>query len=431
MTLSGRPYTPLNHRRIVLTASDYSAGNPYKATTYGMNIHEFQGKQLFREAGIAVPDGHLAKTPEEAAAAFDKLGGKIAVVKAQIHAGGRGKGTLKQLPEQHGVELVKTAEDAARVAKALLGNDLVTIQTGPEGQTVNQVLVEGGCDIARELYLGIVVDRAFGKPVLMVSTEGGMDIEKVAHETPHLIHTAPFDPDAGLQGYQCRTLAKKLGLEGESVKSASKLMTAVCKLFVDNDASLMEINPLVVTGAGDLMALDAKLNFDENALFRHPNLVALRDTAEEDPNEVRADAAGLSYVQLEGNIGCLVNGAGLAMSTMDIVKLHGGEPANFLDVGGGANKDQVTEAFRILLSDPNCKAVLVNIFGGIMQCTTIANAVLAAYKEVGFNVPLVVRLEGTEVEEGRKILAESDVDIINAEGLTDAAQKVVAAATAA
>lgn len=395
-----------------------------------MNIHEFQGKQLFREAGIAVPEGVVATTPEEAAAAFDKLGGSIAVVKAQIHAGGRGKGTIKG-SDQRGVELVKTAADAARVAKALLGGDLVTIQTGPEGNTVKQVLVEQGCDIARELYLGIVVDRGFGKPVLMVSTEGGMDIEKVAHETPHLIHTAPFDPNFGLQGYQCRTLAKKLGLEGASVKSAAKLMTAICKLFVAKDASLVEINPLVVTGSGDLMALDAKLNFDSNALFRHPEIVELRDKAEEDPNEVRAGEADLSYVQLEGNIGCLVNGAGLAMSTMDIVKLHGGEPANFLDVGGGANKDQVTEAFRILLSDPNCKAVLVNIFGGIMQCTTIANAVLAAYKEVGFNVPLVVRLEGTEVEEGRKILAESDVDIINAEGLTDAAQKVVAAATAA
>lgn len=395
-----------------------------------MNIHEFQGKQLFREAGIVVPEGIVAKTPEEAAAAFEKLGGSIAVVKAQIHAGGRGKGTITG-SDQRGVELVKSAEDAARVTKALLGGDLVTIQTGPEGRTVKQVLVEQGCDIARELYLGIVVDRGFGKPVLMVSTEGGMDIEKVAHETPHLIHTAPFDPNFGLQGYQCRTLAKKLGLEGASVKSAAKLMIAICKLFVEKDASLVEINPLVVTGSGDLMALDAKLNFDSNALFRHPEIVALRDTGEEDPNELRAGEADLSYVQLEGNIGCLVNGAGLAMSTMDIVKLHGGEPANFLDVGGGANKDQVTEAFRILLSDPNCKAVLVNIFGGIMQCTTIANAVLAAYKEVGFNVPLVVRLEGTEVEEGRKILAESDVDIINAEGLTDAAKKVVAAATAA
>ncbi|QDT69027.1 Succinyl-CoA ligase [ADP-forming] subunit beta [Planctomycetes bacterium MalM25] len=396
-----------------------------------MKIHEYQAKQLFREAGIAVPEGVVARTPEEAAAAFKQLGGPIAVVKAQIHAGGRGKGTLVQAPEQHGVELVKTAEDAARVAGALLGSDLVTIQTGPEGQKVNQVLVEAGCDIARELYLGIVVDRGFGKPVLMVSTEGGMDIEKVAAETPHLIHTAPFDPDAGLQAYQCRTLAKKLGLEGAAAKAAGKFLPAICKLFVETDCSLAEINPLVVTGAGDLMALDGKINFDENALFRHSKLVELRDKSEEDPNELRAGEAGLSYVQLEGNIGCLVNGAGLAMSTMDIVKLHGGEPANFLDVGGGANKDQVTEAFRILLSDPNCKAVLVNIFGGIMQCTTIANAVLAAYKEVGFNVPLVVRLEGTEVEEGRKILAESDVDIINAEGLTDAAKKVVAAATAA
>ncbi|MEO1497085.1 MAG: ADP-forming succinate--CoA ligase subunit beta [Planctomycetota bacterium] len=395
-----------------------------------MKIHEYQAKQLFRDAGIAVPEGIVARTADEAAAAFDKLGGPIAVVKAQIHAGGRGKGTIKG-SDQHGVELVKSAEDAKRVAAALLGGDLVTIQTGAEGQTVNQVLVEAGCDIARELYLGIVVDRGFGKPVLMVSTEGGMDIEKVAAETPELIHTAPFDPNFGLQAYQCRTLAKKLGLEGQAAKSALKFMTAVCKVFVNTDCSLAEINPLVVTGAGDLMALDAKINFDENAMFRHADLVELRDTAEEDPNELRAGEAGLSYVQLEGNIGCLVNGAGLAMSTMDIVKLHGGEPANFLDVGGGANKDQVTEAFRILLGDKNVKAVLVNIFGGIMQCTTIANAVLAAYKEVGFNVPLVVRLEGTEVEEGRKILAESGVDIINADGLTDAAKKVVAAATAA
>jgi succinyl-CoA synthetase beta subunit len=395
-----------------------------------MKIHEFQGKQLFRDAGIAVPEGIVAKTPEEATAAFKQLGGPIAVVKAQVHAGGRGKGTIKGT-QQRGVELVKTAEDAARVAKALLGGDLITIQTGPEGQTVKQVLVEAGCDIARELYLGIVVDRGCGKPVLMVSTEGGMDIEKVAHETPHLIHTAEFDPDFGLQSYQARKLAWKLGLTGTSVRAAEKLMRAICKVFVENDCSLAEVNPLVVTGSGDLMALDAKITFDDNAMFRHAKLAELRDTAEEDPNELRAGAAGLSYVQLEGNIGCLVNGAGLAMSTMDIVKLHGGQPSNFLDVGGGANKDQVTEAFRILLGDPDVKAVLVNIFGGIMQCTTIANAILAAYKEVGFNVPLVVRLEGTEVQEGRKILAESGVDIINAEGLTDAAKKVVAAATSA
>ncbi|MEN0110537.1 MAG: ADP-forming succinate--CoA ligase subunit beta [Planctomycetota bacterium] len=395
-----------------------------------MKIHEFQAKALFRDAGIAVPNGIVAKTAEEAAAAFGELGGPIAVVKAQVHAGGRGKGTIRGT-DQRGVELVKTAEDAKRVAAAMLGGDLVTIQTGEDGQTVKQVLVEAGCDIARELYLGIVVDRGFGKPVLMVSTEGGMDIEKVAAETPELIHTAPFDPDAGLQPHQCRTLAKKLGLEGSAAKAAGKFLPAICKLFVECDCSLAEINPLVVTGDGGLMALDGKINFDENALFRHPTLVELRDKAEEDPNELRAGEAGLSYVQLEGNIGCLVNGAGLAMSTMDIVKLHGGEPANFLDVGGGANKDQVTEAFRILLGDRNVKAVLVNIFGGIMQCTTIASAVLAAYKEVGFNVPLVVRLEGTEVEEGRKILAESDVDIITADGLTDAARKVVEAATAA
>lgn len=396
-----------------------------------MKIHEFQAKQLFRDFGIPVPESIVAKTPEEAAAAFDKLGGKLAVVKAQIHAGGRGKGTIKTNESQHGVELVKSADDAKRVAEALLGNNLVTIQTGSEGQTVRQVLVEQGCDIARELYLGIVVDRAANAPVLMVSTEGGMDIEKVAEETPELIFKEAFQPDAGLQPYQSRKLAKKLGIEGPAARAADKFMRGICKLFVDLDCSLAEINPLVVTGGGEIIALDGKINFDDNALFRHPKLVEFRDKSEEDPAELRAGEADLSYVQLEGNIGCLVNGAGLAMSTMDIIKLHGGEPANFLDVGGGANVDQVTEAFRILLGDKNVKAVLVNIFGGIMQCTTIATAVLAAYKQVGFNVPLVVRLEGTEVEAGRKILADSDVDIINAEGLTDAAKKVVAAATAA
>lgn len=396
-----------------------------------MKIHEFQAKQLFREFGIPVPESIVATTPAEAKAAFDKLGGKLAVVKAQIHAGGRGKGTIKSNPDQHGVELVKSAEDAERVAAALLGNNLVTIQTGAEGQTVRQVLVEQGCDIARELYLGIVVDRAANSPVLMVSTEGGMDIEKVAEETPELIFKEAFQPDAGLQPYQARKLCKKLGIDGPTARAADKFMRGICKLFVDLDCSLAEINPLVVTGDGQMIALDGKINFDSNALFRHKNLLELRDKSEEDPAEVRAGEADLSYVQLEGNIGCLVNGAGLAMSTMDLIKLHGGEPANFLDVGGGANVDQVTEAFRILLDDKNVKAVLVNIFGGIMQCTTIATAVLEAYKQVGFNVPLVVRLEGTEVEAGRKILAESDVDIITAEGLTDAAKKVVAAATAA
>jgi succinyl-CoA synthetase beta subunit len=309
----------------------------------------------------------------------------------------------------------------------MLRNRLVTIQTGTEGQTVRQVLVEEGCDIARELYLGIVLDRAAAKPVLMVSSEGGVEIEKVAAETPELIFKEHFDPHAGLQGFQVRKLCQCLNIGGSAAKSAARFMTALCRAFVDYDCSLAEINPLVITGDGQMIALDAKISFDDNALFRHPDLAELRDLEEEEPAEVRAGDAGLSYVKLDGNIGCLVNGAGLAMSTMDIIKLHGGEPANFLDVGGGADTDQVTEAFRILLDDPNVKAVLVNIFGGIMRCTIIANAILEAYKTVGFNVPLVVRLEGTEVEEGRKILKESGVDIITADGLTEAAQKVVAA----
>jgi succinyl-CoA synthetase beta subunit len=393
-----------------------------------MKIHEFQAKQILREAGVAVPRSVVARSAQEASQAFQQLGGKLAVVKAQIHAGGRGKGTVKTNPKQRGVELVRSAEDAARVAGNLLGQPLVTLQTGPEGRVVNQVLVEEGCDIARELYLGIVVDRASAGPVLMVSSQGGMNIEEVAAETPELIYKEPFDPDRGLQSYQARKLAARLGLKAESVRSAEKFMRGLCRAFVDKDCSLVEVNPLVVTGAGELLALDAKMSFDDNALFRHKELASLRDLGEEEPAEVRAANAGLSYVKLEGNIGCLVNGAGLAMSTMDLIKLHGGQPANFLDVGGGANVDQVTEAFSILLDDKNVQAVLVNIFGGIMRCTTIATAIVAAYKQVGFNVPLVVRLEGTEVKEGRKILAESGVDIIAAEGLTDAAKKVVAAA---
>ncbi len=392
-----------------------------------MKIHEYQAKQLLRDANIAVPESIVARSPDEAAAAYKELGGSIAVVKAQIHAGGRGKGTIKMNPEQKGVQLVKSAEEAASVAENLLGNELVTIQTGPEGKAVQQVLVEAGCDIARELYLGIVVDRAEGLPVLMVSSEGGVNIEEVAAETPELIFKEHFHPDTGLQKSQVESLCEKLGITGDSVKSAEEFMTALCKLFVDLDCSIAEINPLVVTGSGEIIALDAKINFDDNALFRHKELEELRDLSEEDPAEVRAGQAGLSYVALDGNIGCLVNGAGLAMSTMDLIKLHGGEPANFLDVGGSANVESVTEAFRIILGDEAVKAVLVNIFGGIMQCTTIANAILEAYKQVGFNVPLVVRLEGTEVEEGRKLLAESDVDIISASDLTDAANKVVAA----
>ena len=393
-----------------------------------MKIHEFQAKQLLRDAQVAVPDSVVARTADEAADAFNELGGSFAVVKAQIHAGGRGKGAIKTNPEQRGVQLVKSAQEAAQVAGNLLGNELVTIQTGPDGKTVQQVLVEAGCDIDRELYLGIVIDRARGLPVLMVSSEGGMNIEEIAVKTPELIFKEAFDPDAGLQPYQVRKLCYQVNITGKSVRSADAFMRAMCRLFVELDCSLVEINPLVLTKAGEMLALDAKMTFDDNGLFRHPHLLELRDLAEEDPAEVRAGEAGLSYVQLEGNIGCLVNGAGLAMSTMDIIKLHGGQPANFLDVGGGADARQVTEAFRILLADKNVKAVLVNIFGGIMRCTTIANAVVEAYQQVGFNVPLVVRLEGTEVEQGRKILAESDVDIINATDLADAANKVVAAA---
>ncbi len=396
-----------------------------------MKIHEYQAKQILREAGVAVPRSIVAKSPEEAAAAFRELAGKIAVVKAQIHAGGRGKGAVKSGSGQRGVQLVKSAEEAAQVAGNLLGQELVTIQTGPQGQTVRQVLVEEGCDIARELYLGIVVDRAMSGPVVIASPDGGMNIEDVAEKTPERIFKEAFRPDSGLQSYQVRKLAAKLGLKGNSVRSADKFLKALCRVFVEKDCSLLEINPLVVTGAGELLALDAKMSFDDNALMRHPELTPLRDLAEEEPTEMRAAGAGLSYVKLSGNIACLVNGAGLAMSTMDLIKYHGGEPANFLDVGGGANTEQVTEAFRILLSDKNVKAVLVNIFGGIMRCTTIANALVEAYKSVGFNVPLVVRLEGTEVQEGRKIITSSGANIITADGLTDAAKKVVAAANAA
>jgi succinyl-CoA synthetase beta subunit len=396
-----------------------------------MKIHEYQGKDLFRKAGVAVLRGKVAKSPEEAAAAFTELGSPVSVVKAQIHAGGRGKGTVLDNPAQRGVQLVKSADEAAKVAKGLLGKKLVTIQTGPEGKTVNQVFVEEGCKIARELYLGIVLDRQAAKPVLMCSSEGGVEIEKVAAETPEKIFKEHFDPHAGLYGYQVRKLCQKLGIKGASVGSAEKFMKTLCRAYVQYDCSLVEINPLVVTEAGELVALDAKIAFDDNAMFRHKDLLELRDLSEEDPAEVRASNTGLSYVKLDGNIGCLVNGAGLAMSTMDIIKLHGGEPANFLDVGGGANTEQVTEAFRIILSDPHVKGILVNIFGGIAKCSTIASAIVAASKAVGFNVPLVVRLEGTEVKEGREILANSGIKVINADGLTDAAKKVVAAVAAA
>jgi len=393
-----------------------------------MKIHEFQAKEILRAAGVSVLENRVCQSAAHAGEAFDALGGDIAAVKAQIHAGGRGKGTLKEHPDQHGVQLVRSSGEATEVADRLLGCHLVTLQTGEGGQEVRQVLLEAGCAIARELYLGIVVDRALASPVLMVSSAGGMEIEKVAAETPELIFKEPFDRDAGLDAYQARKLASDLELTGGSVRSAVQFMQRLCRVFVEEDCSLVEINPLVVTDDGQLVALDAKMSFDDNALFRHPENQQLRDLAEEEPSEVRAGNAGLSFVKLEGNIGCLVNGAGLAMSTMDLIKLHGGEPTNFLDVGGGANVEQVTEAFRIILSDQHVRAVLVNIFGGIMRCTTIASALLEAYESVGFNVPLVVRLEGTEVAEGRKILEESGVDIIAANDLTDAAKKVVAAA---
>ncbi len=396
-----------------------------------MKIHEFQAKQLLREAGVSVPRGIVARTADEAAAAYRQLGGAVAVVKAQIHAGGRGKGSVKTNPQQRGVQLVRSAEDAAKAAGNLLGQPLVTLQTGPEGQTVRQVLVEEGCDIARELYLGVVVDRAAAGPVLVMSSEGGMNIEEVAAKTPEKIYKEAFRPEAGLQSFQVRKMAARLQLAPNTTRSADKFLKLLCRAFVAKDCSLLEINPLVVTGGGELLALDAKMSFDDNAMFRHPELAELRDLSEEEPTEVQANKAGLSYVKLHGNIACLVNGAGLAMSTMDLIKLHGGEPANFLDVGGGANVEQVTEAFRIILADKSVQAVLVNIFGGIMRCTTIANALVSAYKTVGFNVPLVVRLEGTEVAEGRKIIATSGVNIITADGLTDAAKKVVAAIKAA
>ncbi|GIW92331.1 MAG: succinate--CoA ligase [ADP-forming] subunit beta [Pirellulaceae bacterium] len=393
-----------------------------------MKIHEYQAKELFRQAGIRVPRGIVASTPVEASEAFRQLGQPLAVVKAQIHAGGRGKGTVAHNPAQRGVQLVRNPEEAFQVASALLGHPLVTVQTGPEGKTVQRVLVEEGCRIDRELYLGIVVDRAAALPVFMASTEGGVEIEKVAAESPEKIFKEHFDPSRGLQPFQVRKLCRKLGLAGTSAKAAHSFFTNLCRFFVQHDCSLVEINPLVVDGDGQLLALDAKVNFDDNAAFRHPEWQQLRDLSEEEPAEVRASQAGLSYVKLNGNIGCLVNGAGLAMATMDIIKYYGGEPANFLDVGGGANTQQVTEAFRILLADANVRAVLVNIFGGIMKCTTIAEALLEAYRTVGFNVPLVVRLEGTEVEQGRRILGEAGVNIITASDLADAAQKVVQAA---
>lgn len=391
-----------------------------------MKIHEYQAKQLLAKSGVKVPRGIVAKTPDEAASAFTELGGPLAVVKSQIHAGGRGKGRFKQHPDQPGVVLVKTADAAKDHATRMLGSTLVTIQTGAEGKAVSTLLIEEGLKIAKEMYLGVVVDRESGGPVLIASTEGGMEIEVVAHNNPEKILHEPYDVEAGLQPYQARNVAYRLGLEGPSIRAAEKLLKQLCQFFVDNDCSMVEINPLVVTAEGDLVVGDAKVTFDDNAMFRHQDLLPLRDLTEEEPMEVQAQASGLSYVKLDGNLGCLVNGAGLAMSTMDIIKYHGGAPANFLDVGGGANVDQVTEAFRIILADPNVKGILVNIFGGIMKCDTIVTALLSAYDKIGITIPLVVRLEGTNVEIARKMLADSGKKITVGTDLTDAAKKAVA-----
>jgi succinyl-CoA synthetase beta subunit len=394
-----------------------------------MKIHEYQAKVLLAAAGAAIPRGIVASTPAEAQRAFDQLGGGPVVLKAQVHAGGRGKGRFKDSGKDFGgVKFIKSRAEVADVADVMFQYPLVTKQTGEQGQKVSKVLVQAAADIAREVYLGMVVDRASGLPVLMACAEGGVEIEEVAARSPEKILKAAVNPDAGLLPCQARRLAYDLGFIGDQVPKAETIMTALARVFLDKDCSLAEINPLVVTPSGDVVALDAKMTFDDNALFRHPDIEALRDESEEDPAELRAAKTGLTYISLTGNIGCLVNGAGLAMSTMDIIKYHGGEPANFLDVGGGANKEQVTEAFRILLADERVKAVLVNIFGGIMKCDTIAGAIIAAFQEVKPKVPFVVRLEGTNVEQGRKMLADSGLNIQTATGMTDAAKKVVAAA---
>ncbi len=394
-----------------------------------MKIHEYQAKELLAAAGAAVPRGIVASSPAECEAAFDQLGGKPVVLKAQVHAGGRGKGKFKDSGKDFGgVKYLTDRAKVREVAEVMFRHPLVTKQTGPEGVKVNKVLVQAAADIAREVYLGMVVDRAVGLPVLMASAQGGVEIEEVAARDPSAILKVAVEPETGLRSFQARKLAYALGFPNDQVPKAEALMTALAKVFISKDCSLAEVNPVAVTPQGDVLALDAKMTFDDNALFRHPDVEKMRDAAEEDPAEVRAGKAGLSYVSLHGNIGCLVNGAGLAMSTMDIIKYAGGEPANFLDVGGGANKDQVTEALRILLADPRVKAVLVNIFGGIMKCDTIANAVVAAFQEVKPKVPFVVRLEGTNVELGRKILTDSGLNITTATDLADAAKKVVAAA---
>ena len=387
-----------------------------------MKIHEYQGKEIFRRYDMAVPRGIPVFAVDEAVKAAQSLGGPVWVVKAQIHAGGRGKGG--------GVKLAKSIDEVRELAGTILGMQLVTHQTGPRGQRVRRLLIEEGADIRNELYVGMVVDRASQRVVLMASSEGGMDIEEVAAKTPEKIHKVFIDPIAGLTAADADDVARKIGIPESSMPQARAMLQGLYRAFDETDASLAEINPLILTGDGKVIALDAKLNFDSNALFRHPDIVAMRDLDEEDPAEIEASKFDLSYISLDGNIGCLVNGAGLAMATMDVIKLYGGEPANFLDVGGGATAEKVTEAFKIMLRNPSLKAILVNIFGGIMRCDVIAEGVIAASKAVGLKVPLVVRMKGTNEELGRKMIADSGLPIIMADNMADAAEKVVTAAKA-
>jgi len=388
-----------------------------------MNVHEYQAKAILRKFGVPVPDGHVCYNGASAREWAKRLGEGPWVVKAQIHAGGRGKGG--------GVKLARTPEEVRLIAREMLGMTLRTHQTGPEGKVVNRVMVENGCNIADELYVSLLVDRATSRVTVMASTEGGMDIEEVAANTPEKIFTEAVDPLVGLTPFQCRKIAFSLGLKGKLTGKAVKVLSGLYTTFIACDCSMLEINPLVVTAEGEMLALDAKFNFDDNAMFRHLQIGDMRDFDEEDPNEVEASQHDLSYISLSGNIGCLVNGAGLAMATMDIIKHYGGDPANFLDVGGGATIERVTEAFKIILSDKNVKGILVNIFGGIMKCDVIATGVIEAAKQVGLQVPLVVRLEGTNVEIGKRLLAESGLNIVAADGMADGAQKIVQAVAAA
>jgi succinyl-CoA synthetase beta subunit len=393
-----------------------------------VNIHEYQAKSLLARYGVAVPRGDVADTAREAERVAKQLGGPVWVVKSQIHAGGRGAGRFKDNPQgKGGVRVVRSIEDVVKNTGEMVGHVLVTKQTGPAGREVKRVYIEEGCEIERELYLGMLIDRASSWVSVMASTEGGMEIEEVAARHPEKILKVAIDPATGLQGFHARKIAFGLGLGGKEIASATRLMLGMYKAFVELDASVVEVNPLVVTGTGEVLALDAKINLDDNALFRHKDLLAMRDESEEEPTEVEASKHDLNYVKLDGNIGCMVNGAGLAMATMDIIKLTGGEPANFLDVGGGATRERVTAAFKLILSDKNVEGMLVNIFGGIMRCDVIAEGVVAAAREVSLKVPLVVRLAGTNVSLGEKILAESGLPILSADNLADAAEKVVKA----